>query len=237
MEPNTITICACSSRSFISNDKVISIVSALKNNGYKVNIIDDLCRMVADEPEKAKQLAKGTIIACYARAVTSSFDAMSIDSSNILNMRSSSVQEILDNWQIVEVPDTKAPLYNEIKKEIESLPVADGKDAWYPVIDKSRCTNCGKCHDFCLFGVYTKKNDEIVVVQPHNCKNNCPACARMCPSRAIIFPKYEKSPINGGIEIEEEFSDEDKEAMYQKRLEYRLQQNRSRFSILKQDRS
>lgn len=233
MEPNNITICACISRSFISNDKVIFIASALKSNGYKVNIIDDLCRVVTDEPEKAKQLATGIIIACHARAVTSNFNAININSSNILNMRSVSVQEILDNWQITEGSGKTTSFYDEIKKEVESLPVADGKDAWYPVIDKSRCTNCGKCHDFCLFGVYTKKNDEIVVVQPHNCKNNCPACARMCPSRAIIFPKYEKSPINGGIEIEEEFSDEDKEAMYQKRLEYRLQQNRSRFSILK----
>ena len=57
----------------------------------------------------------------------------------------------------------------------------------------------------------------------------------MCPSLAIIFPKYEKSPINGGTEIEEVFSEEDKQAMYQKRLQYRLQQNRTRFSLLKKD--
>ncbi len=39
---------------------------------------------------------------------------------------------------------------------------------------------------------------EIVqVTQPHKCKTGCPACARVCPYAAIIFPKYDKSPING----------------------------------------
>ena len=32
---------------------------------------------------------------------------------------------------------------------------------------------------------------------PANCKTNCPACARICPQVAIIFPKHKTSPING----------------------------------------
>ena len=37
----------------------------------------------------------------------------------------------------------------------------------------------------------------VQVAQPHKCKTGCPACARVCPYAAIIFPKYDKSPING----------------------------------------
>jgi ferredoxin len=233
MASANITICACVSRSFISNEKVISVASALKNNGHKVTIVDDLCRIIADEPDQAKQLADGILIACHERAVKAHFNTLIKSDLTLVNMRSLSVQEVLNNWNIAE--NQNLFIDSELKKEVENLPVADRKDAWYPVIDKTRCTNCGKCNDFCLFGTYTKTGDEIRVVQPHNCKNNCPACARICPSGAIIFPKYEKSPINGGTAIEEEFSKEEMEAMYQKRLEYRLQQNRNRFSLLKKE--
>jgi len=235
MSSSDITICACASRSFISNEKVLAIASALKSNGYTITLIDDLCRIIADDPQKAEELAQGTIVACHDRAIKANFDTLKTSPQKIVNMRSSSAHEVLQNWDISEFVDENASIFKEIKTEIENLPCADGTDAWYPVIDKALCTNCGKCNDFCLFGTYEKNANEITVVQPHNCKNNCPACARVCPSGAIIFPKYEKSPINGGTEIEEEFSKDEIEAMYQKRLEYRLQQNRSRFSLIKKD--
>jgi NAD-dependent dihydropyrimidine dehydrogenase PreA subunit len=70
--------------------------------------------------------------------------------------------------------------------------------AWFPVIDYDRCTSCGQCHEFCLFGVYEKTaGGRVVVAQPGSCKNNCPACARICPETAIIFPKVGETPING----------------------------------------
>ncbi|MFA6174867.1 MAG: ferredoxin family protein, partial [Kiritimatiellales bacterium] len=77
--------------------------------------------------------------------------------------------------------------------------------AWFPVIDGDRCTNCGQCFEFCLFGVYEKDaGGKVRVTNPQSCKNNCPACARICPAAAIIFPKVGESPINGA-----EISDED----------------------------
>ena len=70
--------------------------------------------------------------------------------------------------------------------------------AWFPVIDRGRCTDCQQCLQFCLFGVYDLSDDgRVEVAQPANCKTNCPACARVCPATAIIFPKYHTSPING----------------------------------------
>ncbi|MEM7312635.1 MAG: ferredoxin family protein, partial [Planctomycetota bacterium] len=69
---------------------------------------------------------------------------------------------------------------------------------WYPVIDFSRCTNCMECIDFCLFGVYGVDGvDTILVEQPDNCRKGCPACSRVCPENAIIFPQHKTPAIAG----------------------------------------
>ncbi|MFY9310166.1 MAG: ferredoxin family protein [Bacteroidia bacterium] len=77
----------------------------------------------------------------------------------------------------------------------------DGARRWYPVIDYSRCTNCMECIDFCLFGVYgVDKIDTILVEQPDNCRKGCPACSRVCPENAIIFPQHKTPAIAGSPE-------------------------------------
>ena len=69
---------------------------------------------------------------------------------------------------------------------------------WYPVIDYSRCTNCLECLDFCLFGVYgVDKIDRITVENQDSCKKGCPACSRVCPEQAIMFPDYKTPAIAG----------------------------------------
>jgi Pyruvate/2-oxoacid:ferredoxin oxidoreductase delta subunit len=69
---------------------------------------------------------------------------------------------------------------------------------WFPVIDYDRCTNCMQCLSFCLFGVYGVDEQQKIQVQNNdNCKTNCPACSRVCPEAAIMFPKYRSGPING----------------------------------------
>lgn len=73
---------------------------------------------------------------------------------------------------------------------------------WYPVIDFSRCTNCMECIDFCLFGVYGVDTAETILVeQPDNCRKGCPACSRVCPENAIIFPQH-KTPAIAGAPVE-----------------------------------
>jgi Pyruvate/2-oxoacid:ferredoxin oxidoreductase delta subunit len=71
---------------------------------------------------------------------------------------------------------------------------------WFPVIDYSRCTNCMQCLSFCLFDVYGVSGEGKIQVQNNdNCKTNCPACSRVCPEVAIMFPKYAQGPINGDV--------------------------------------
>ena len=70
---------------------------------------------------------------------------------------------------------------------------------WYPVIDYKRCENCLECLNFCLFGAYGLDADgRVFVEQPDACRDGCPACSRVCPRGAILFPEYEDSAIAGG---------------------------------------
>ena len=74
----------------------------------------------------------------------------------------------------------------------------EGWKPWFPVIDFQRCTNCMQCLSFCLFDVYgVDQESQITVNNPDKCKTNCPACSRVCPEVAILFPKYGSGPING----------------------------------------
>jgi NAD-dependent dihydropyrimidine dehydrogenase PreA subunit len=72
------------------------------------------------------------------------------------------------------------------------------RQRWYPVIDFDRCTNCLECLNFCLFGVYSLDDrDAILVEQPDACRNGCPACSRICPQGAILFPQHKDPGIAG----------------------------------------
>ncbi len=106
--------------------------------------------------------------------------------------------------RIVDVPEVKSngsgnlPIIGGTLVEVDE----PASRRWYPVIDYSRCTNCMECVDFCLFGVYGVDGGEnILVEQPDNCRKGCPACSRVCPENAIIFPQH-KAPAIAGAQIE-----------------------------------
>jgi Pyruvate/2-oxoacid:ferredoxin oxidoreductase delta subunit len=91
-----------------------------------------------------------------------------------------------------------SPLHEDSVRRIDEQPAR----RWYPVIDFSRCTNCMECIDFCLFGVYgVDEADTILVEQPDNCRKGCPACSRVCPENAIMFPQH-KTPAVAGAAFE-----------------------------------
>jgi Pyruvate/2-oxoacid:ferredoxin oxidoreductase delta subunit len=92
-----------------------------------------------------------------------------------------------------------APELERARFEANAAPAGQWKP-WFPVIDYDRCTNCMQCLSFCLFGVYGVDSERRLQVQNQdNCKTNCPACSRVCPEAAILFPKYKAGPINGDV--------------------------------------
>lgn len=71
-------------------------------------------------------------------------------------------------------------------------------ERWYPVIDYGRCNGCLECLNFCLFGVYDlDQADRILVAEPDACRSGCPACSRICPASAIMFPPHRDPAIAG----------------------------------------
>ena len=95
--------------------------------------------------------------------------------------------------------DGISSLAEKTRGETQTFKHGDWKP-WFPVIDYDRCTNCMQCLSFCLFGVYGVDDENRIQAQNHdNCKTNCPACSRVCPEAAIMFPKYKAGPINGDV--------------------------------------
>jgi len=97
-----------------------------------------------------------------------------------------------DRWAQIEawlVPEPGGGQVRELTGEIGQR--------WYPVADYSRCIGCRHCMQFCIFGVWDLDERRVVTVAPDNCKAGCPACARICPQGAIIFPLCEEPAIAG----------------------------------------
>lgn len=225
-----ISVCACASRSFIDKENVARLVVAARNLGIEVEIVRDLCEMCEEKNEAVHDVAKTIIVACFPRAIKSLMAYVGEDDCKSLDLRSNDVNRILHELTGNEQPIIATDLTEEeiqVLHQINSFEKKLGCDAWYPTIDKDVCAECGKCFEFCPFGVYEMVDDRVRVMHPNNCKNNCPACARMCPASAIIFPKYDRSPINGGEEKEENAIQLDTKTLYNQALRERLASRRS----------
>lgn len=204
MLPQTtrIIVCKCAYSRIVPEKVTNKALRALKESEVAFEVVDDLCGLAARMDKILQTWSKAAtlrIAACHPRAVKSLFHWASAPlnpEAGIINMRSADADSVVKSLLTEPTPKGKS---TEIKFDNPN-----NWTPWFPVIDYSRCKNCKQCLNFCLFGVYELTQEEKVkVVKPANCKTGCPACARVCPETAIIFPKYSDSPINGD-DIDEE---------------------------------
>ena len=71
---------------------------------------------------------------------------------------------------------------------------------WYPIIDYTKCVECGICSNFCPHGVYDKsKAPTPVVVNLDSCIDHCHGCQKKCKFGAISYVgDIAGSPVQGG---------------------------------------
>lgn len=203
MKKRITFICLCRHTQRIDEETRQTITTIQHTENRPVVLINDLCAMAARDRSALLTLletGEHKIFACQPRAVKGMLQWRGWDSSNenveFFNLNESQSQplEVLREHGLV--PGTVKR--NIISACCDWIP-------WFPVIDGDRCKDCKQCVSFCLFGVYaTDDQGRVFVKNPSACKTNCPACARVCPEAAIMFPKSEESPING-----EKITDED----------------------------
>lgn len=64
--------------------------------------------------------------------------------------------------------------------------------SWFPTIAANLRDGCGRCLDFCSYGVYEQQMDgKAVVVAPFLCRVGCSSCTEVCDPDAILFPPRE----------------------------------------------
>ncbi len=202
-----VVFCGCAHYETIPQAVKGQVFTSLRDAGIAVEAIPDLCGMAAGRHPRLRHWAQAdplVVVACFPRAVRWLFEAagapLDPERTRLFNMRTQSPEEIArelitdgGSWMIEEKSALSASNHQSSIENHQSDWVP-----WFPVIDYDRCANCKQCMNFCLFGVYGLSDEGRVEVQnPAGCKTNCPACARMCPASAIIFPKYADSPING----------------------------------------
>jgi NAD-dependent dihydropyrimidine dehydrogenase PreA subunit len=175
-----------------------------RREDVELTIVDDLCSLVMDDDY---QFNADHVVACFPRAVrwllARNPDAIPLSEDAIHDLRSSSAKEIMSELGSAlksQPRDTASNVAGCVPKN----------NGWFPVLDYDRCNHCAQCLSFCLFEVFSRNDDgKIIVENPENCKDNCPACARICPEIAIVFPKAPEGPINGD-EIRDELMEREK---------------------------
>lgn len=195
---NCLIYCNCGA-GIIADKKQKDLADSFKKLNIDVFELHDICAFSLNEKEFFSSIdrdyEKVFIVACYPRAIDNIFAQNNISLSNyeVINFRELASGKIVDiiSEKMIEA---KSAVKYLVKKSNLKVP------AWYPVIDKERCTLCGQCAKFCVFGVYKFNKKSLEVVNPLSCKNNCPACGRTCPASAIVFPRLPENSVLSGAE-------------------------------------
>jgi Pyruvate/2-oxoacid:ferredoxin oxidoreductase delta subunit len=209
MSQPAVIFCQCKYAQVLPEAVKNAALKALQDSGQPFELVDDLCELSARRDSRMASIASSgpvKIAACFPRAVKWLFHAagtpLNGETAEVVNLRSltaEQAQAALLNAEVApNIPAGKSVREDGPKPALKSE--TGSWKPWFPVIDYDRCTNCMQCLSFCLFGVYGVDDDKRIQVQNQdNCKTNCPACSRVCPEAAIMFPKYKAGPINGDV--------------------------------------
>ena len=199
-----VVFCRCIYSDAIDERRKKRILALLMGSDLDCEFVDDLCDMAARCDSRLCEWAREdhlVLVACHSRALRWLFRLagarLDPKKATVVNMHRTDakqrLRDVLGETLLMEIPSGLNP--GQTVTEPDWIP-------WFPVIDYDRCRSCGKCVDFCLFGVYgTGEDGTVKVTNPSQCKNLCPACSRICPEQAVIFPKFTQEPYNGA-EIE-----------------------------------
>lgn len=209
---DAVLICACEQAQVYPAQSLELLIQQLQAARIPCKVIPDLCEAAGRRDESLKNWTSGNaqIVACYPRAVKWLFEAAGAplpQNASLLNLRTESAKSIAQSLSQVRVPPSGGSVPPQPNSGAPSQlpPATPDWLAWFPVIDYDRCTQCMQCLSFCLFGVYgVDSSHQIQVQNPDQCKPGCPACSRVCPQTAIIFPKHKGGPINGAPVVEHE---------------------------------
>jgi len=197
----TVVLCQCRHRGLVDGQRLRRLRQALRASAHRLVEVADLCAVAATGDAALAQVLQApsvVLCGCHERALRSLAARLAgrpLPALRCLDLRDPAAPEPAQALGLPDPPDDTAGASGPA--DTPGLPGA-GDDAWYPLIDLERCVHCGQCQSFCLFGVYTRTAaGTVTVTQPRQCKTDCPACARVCPENAVIFPKCPDEAING----------------------------------------
>ena len=188
-----VLLCRCAQAKVLPEPSLQAARQNLRQAGVEFCEVADLCALAQNRDPRLPTFATAdsTIVACHPRAVHWLFAAAGAPLApgvRLINLRTGDAAALQE--QLRQVAPSPAPTAD--------LAEPTTQKAWFPVIDFARCTQCLQCLSFCLFDVYAvDAAKHISVERPANCKPDCPACSRVCPEAAIMFPKYAAAPIDG----------------------------------------
>jgi ferredoxin len=199
-----IVFCKCNSER-INSERLKELENKLRKFNIEICVLSDLCQLSVLCKDNLRDVFQAgneyLIIGCYERSLKLLLNQIIVD-HNSISIGYINTFELTDD-EVIQRVSSFSENSNQ-PQSINAIGIKSDWPSWFPVIDYSRCSGCGQCADFCLFGVYEKTEGSVIVVNPQDCKNNCPACARICPQTAIVFPKYkEGGAIGGSDEIDE----------------------------------